>query len=212
MRLVRFGHSCVRIEGPGGTLVIDPGDLSEDSSIDGADAILITHEHYDHFSQGRIRAAVEINHRLTVWSVPAVVELLAGLPRIHTVGHGDAFTAAGFEIEAHGSWHARIHPDVPRVANTGFLVEQRLFHPGDALTVPDKPVDTLLLPVHAAWSRTSDLIDWVREITPRRAVGIHDGALNRVGLATIDGLFSDRGPGIGSVFLPIPPHQGLDDV
>lgn len=210
MRLTKFGHSCVRIEGPGGVLVIDPGDLSEDASVDGADAILITHEHFDHFSQARVRSAVERNRRLSVWTVAAVAELLAELPRVHTVGHGDTFTAVGFEIQAHGSWHAEIHPDVPRVTNTGFLIERRIFHPGDALTVPDTPVDTLMLPVHAAWSRTADLIDWVREIAPRRTIGIHDGALNTVGLAILDGLLGDRGPGIGCTYLPIAPREGLN--
>ncbi|MET0699337.1 MAG: MBL fold metallo-hydrolase [Mycobacterium sp.] len=212
MKLTRFGHSCVRIEGPGGVIVIDPGDLSDDACLDGADAILITHEHFDHFSQSRIRSAVEANRGLTVWSVAAVAELLAGLPRIHTIGHGASFTAAGFDIEAHGTWHAQIHSDVPRVMNTGFLVEGQLFHPGDALTIPDKPVDTLLLPVHAAWSRTSDLIDWVREIAPYRTVGVHDGALNRVGVAIMDGLLGNHGPGIGSIYSPVAPYGSIDDI
>jgi L-ascorbate metabolism protein UlaG (beta-lactamase superfamily) len=212
MKLTKYGHSCVRVEGPGGVLVIDPGDLSEDAAIVGADGLLITHEHFDHFSPGRVRGAVEHNPRLTVWTVASVAEQLTGLPRIHAVGHGDAFTAAGFDIEAHGTWHAEIHPDVPRVTNTGFLIEQRLFHPGDALTVPDKPVDTLMLPVHAAWSRTSELIDWVREVAPRRAVAIHDGALNNVGLAILDGFLGDHGPGIGSTYLAIAPHDHLDDI
>jgi hypothetical protein len=107
---------------------------------------------------------------------------------------------------------AEIHRDIPRVANTGFLIEQQLFHPGDALTIPDKPVDTLLLPVHAAWSRTSELIDWVSEIAPRRTIGVHDGALNSVGRAILDGLLGDRGPGIGSRYLPIAPYEGLDGI
>jgi L-ascorbate metabolism protein UlaG (beta-lactamase superfamily) len=212
VRLTKFGHSCVRIEGPGGVLVIDPGDLSDDNAVDAADAILITHEHFDHFSPARVRSAVECNRRLTVWTVGAVAELLRGLPRIHTVGHGDSFTAAGFDVEAHGTWHAEIHPDIPLVTNTGFLVEQKIFHPGDALTLPDKPVDTLLLPAHASWSRTSELIDWVREIAPRRAVGVHDGALNNVGLAIVDGLLGDRGPGIGCHYLSIAPHESIDGI
>jgi hypothetical protein len=92
------------------------------------------------------------------------------------------------------------------------LIEQQLFHPGDALTVPDTPVDTLLLPVHAAWSRTADLVDWVREIAPRRAIGIHDSALNAVGLAILDGLFGDRGPGIGCTYLAVTPFDDFGGI
>ncbi|MFJ8505073.1 hypothetical protein [Streptomyces avermitilis] len=49
--------------------------------------------------------------------------------------------------------------------------------PGDALTAPGPPVGTLLLPVHAPWSTVGDLIDYLREVAPRDAYAVHDGAL-----------------------------------
>jgi hypothetical protein len=64
--------------------------------------------------------------------------------------------------------------------------------------MPDKPVMTLMLPVHAPWSRVSDLIDWVRAVAPERALAIHDGALNPVGIAMVGGLLGENGPGINS--------------
>jgi L-ascorbate metabolism protein UlaG (beta-lactamase superfamily) len=211
MRLIKFGHSCVRLEGAGGVLVIDPGGFSEDASVADADAILITHEHPDHFAEARIRTAAAANPDLAVWTVASVATVLSGLgAQVHVVGDGDAFTAAGFEVEAHGTWHAEIHPEIPRITNTGFLIDQRLFHPGDALTVPDKPIDTLLLPMHAPWSRTAELIDWVREIAPAQALAVHDGALNAIGLALVGGLLGDRGPGIGTTFSRIEPLTQLD--
>lgn len=201
MRLTKFGHACVRLEGPGGTLVIDPGALTEESAVDGVDAILITHEHFDHFAEGLVRTAVQRNPGLEIWTVAAVAELLTGLgARLHAVGHGDSFTTAGFEVEAYGTRHAPVHPDVPVVANTGFLIDRRLFHPGDALTVPDRPIATLLLPVHAPWSRMSDLIDWVREVSPVRAFAVHDGALNPTGIAMVGGFLGEHGPGIGAQY------------
>ena len=50
------------------------------------------------------------------------------------------------------------------------------------------------------------------EIAPRRTIGVHDGALNSVGRAILDGLLGDRGPGIGSRYLPIAPYEGLDGI
>jgi L-ascorbate metabolism protein UlaG (beta-lactamase superfamily) len=213
MRLTKFGHACVRLEGPGGTLVIDPGALTEECAVDDVDAILITHEHFDHFVEGRIRAAVRNNPGLEIWTVKAVAELLTGLgARLHAVGDGDAFTAAGFPVEAYGSRHARVHPDVPVVANTGFLIDQRLFHPGDALTVPGRPIATLLLPVHAPWSRMSDLIDWVREVSPARVLAVHDGALNPTGVAMVGGFLGEHGPGIGAGYRRLAPLEQTGDV
>jgi L-ascorbate metabolism protein UlaG (beta-lactamase superfamily) len=213
MRLTKFGHACVRLEGPGGTLVIDPGALTEDGAVDDVDAVLITHEHFDHFVEGRIRAAARRNPALEIWTVPAVAEMLTGIrARLHTVGHGDTFTTAGFEVEAYGSLHAPVHPDVPVVANTGFLIDRRLFHPGDALTVPGRPVATLLLPVHAPWSRMSDLIDWVRRVSPVRTLAVHDGELNPTGVAMVGGFLGEHGPGIGARYRRLAPRECTADV
>jgi L-ascorbate metabolism protein UlaG (beta-lactamase superfamily) len=213
MRLTKFGHSCIRLEGPGGTLVIDPGGLSEEMATEGVDSILITHEHFDHFMEGRVRAAAEANPALQVWTVAAVAELLWGLgDQVRVIGHGDTFTTAGFEIEAHGTRHAEVHAELPVIANTGFLIDHSLFHPGDALTVPDKPVKTLMVPVHAPWSRVSDLIDWVRTVAPERALAVHDGALNAVGIAMVGGLLGENGPGINSSYRRLEPMDQLAQV
>lgn len=105
---------------------------------------------------------------------------------MHTVGHGDTFTAAGFEVQVHGELHAVIHPDLPRITNVGYLVDGSLFHPGDALTVPDAPVDTLMLPVHAPWNKVSEVIDYLREVKPRRAFDVHDAYLSDIARPVYD--------------------------
>ncbi|GGZ56063.1 MBL fold metallo-hydrolase [Streptomyces subrutilus] len=179
MKLTKRLHSCVQLEKDGRTLVIDPGAFSEPDAGLGADVLLVTHEHPDHFEEGRLRAALDANPAAGLWTLDSVARLLApAYPgRVHTVGHGDAFTAAGFEVAVHGELHAVIHPDMPRVTNVGYLVDGSVFHPGDALTVPGVPVDTLMLPVHAPWNKIAEVIDYVREVAPRRAVDIHDAYL-----------------------------------
>ncbi|GED83888.1 MBL fold metallo-hydrolase [Streptomyces sp. NPDC091412] len=180
MRLTKKAHACVRLEKDGRTLVIDPGGFSEQDAASGADAILVTHEHADHFDEGRLRAALESRPGAEIWTLKSVAEqIAAAFPgRVHTVGHGDTFTAAGFDVQVHGELHAVIHPDIPRITNVGYLVDGgRVFHPGDALTVPDVPVETLMLPVMAPWNKISEVIDYVREVGPQRAYDIHDALL-----------------------------------
>ncbi|MFF0505462.1 MBL fold metallo-hydrolase [Streptomyces sp. JUS-F4] len=179
LTLTKKTHSCVRIEKEGRVLVIDPGGFSEDDAALGADAVLVTHEHPDHFNEARLRAGLEANPAAEIWTLRSVAgQLSAAFPgRVHTVGDGDAFTAAGFDVTVHGELHAVIHPDIPRITNVGFLVDGSVFHPGDALTVPERPVDTLLLPVMAPWSKISEVIDYVREVKPRRAIDVHDALL-----------------------------------
>jgi L-ascorbate metabolism protein UlaG (beta-lactamase superfamily) len=179
VKLTKKQHACVRLDKDGGSLVIDPGVFTDDDAAIGADVILVTHEHADHFEESRLRAALEANPAAELWTLAAVADLLsAAFPgRVHTVGHGDTFTAAGFDIQVHGELHAVIHPDLPRITNVGFLVDGSVFHPGDALTVPGHPVDTLLVPVMAPWNKMSEVIDYVREVKPSRTLDVHDALL-----------------------------------
>ncbi|MGW8948921.1 MBL fold metallo-hydrolase [Streptomyces sp. NPDC055709] len=182
MKLTKKSHACVRLEKDGRTLVIDPGVFSEADAAAGADAVLVTHEHPDHFNEERLRVALDASPATEIWTLRSVAEQLsAAFPgRVHTVGDGDTFTAAGFDVQVHGELHAVIHPDLPRITNVGFLVDGSVFHPGDALTVPGRPVDTLMLPVMAPWNKVSEVIDYVREVAPRRAIDIHDALLTEL--------------------------------
>lgn len=195
MRLTKKTHACIRLEKDGQTLVIDPGSFSEPGAALGADVILVTHEHPDHFNEDRLRAALIADPGAQIWTLRSVAEQLsAGFPgRVHTVGHGDTFTAAGFDVQVHGELHAVIHPDLPRITNVGYLVDGSLFHPGDALTVPDHPVETLLLPVHAPWSKLSEVIEYVREVKPQRAIDVHDALLTELARPIYDGHIGSLG-------------------
>ena len=50
-------------------------------------------------------------------------------------------------------------------------------HPGDALFVPDEPVDVLAAPAAAPWMKISEAIDYLRAVAPARAVPIHQGVV-----------------------------------
>jgi L-ascorbate metabolism protein UlaG (beta-lactamase superfamily) len=211
MELTKHGHACVVLSDGERRLVIDPGAFTEPSALDGASAVLITHEHADHFVPDRVRAALDADPALEVWTNKSVAAQLEGLgSRVHVVGNGDAVTAAGFEVRVHGELHAEIHPDVPRIANIGFLVNGQVFHPGDALTVPDQPVETLLVPMHAPWSRTADLIDYVRAVHADQAFGVHDGLLNDTGCGLVTGLLGERGPGTPTPFSRLAPGDSAE--
>ncbi|MFD6284843.1 MBL fold metallo-hydrolase [Streptomyces sp. NPDC060205] len=210
MRFTKKSHACVRLEKDGRALVIDPGVFTEEDAAVGADAILVTHEHPDHFSEGHLRAGLDANPRAEIWTLKSVADQLsAAFPgRVHTVGHGDTFTAAGFDVQVHGELHAVIHPDIPRITNVGYLVDGgRVFHPGDALTLPDHPVETLLLPVQAPWSKISEVIDYVREVKPQRAYDIHDALLTDLARPAYDRQIGTLG---GSEHLRLAPGETAD--
>nr|WP_211660790.1 MBL fold metallo-hydrolase [Modestobacter muralis] len=211
VQLTKHGHACVVLSADDRRLVVDPGAFTADDAWAGASALLVTHEHADHVVPAKVRAALEADPALEVWTNASVAEQLGGAgSRVHVVGPGDTFTAAGFEVSVHGEWHAVIHPDLPRVRNVGFLVEGQVFHPGDALTVPEVAVPTLLLPAHAPWSKTGELIDYLREVRAERAYAVHDGLLNDTGLGLLTGLFGERGPGQPTPYARLAPGDSVD--
>ncbi|GAA1583359.1 MBL fold metallo-hydrolase [Actinomadura kijaniata] len=212
MRLTKLGHACVRLQKDDRTLVIDPGAFSGAAeALAAADAVLITHEHFDHFDADALRKAMAEDPALEVWTSRVVAENLADLGgRVHQVGHGDAVTVAGFEIHVYGREHEILRPDVPPIPNTGFLVDGEVFHPGDALTVPDEPVRTLCLPGNAPWMKIPELYDYSAEVNPERAFVIHDGLLNDIGLNVMNTHVGAAGERIGREFRRLAPGESVE--
>jgi L-ascorbate metabolism protein UlaG (beta-lactamase superfamily) len=170
VRLVRYTHSCVRLEADGRILVIDPGVWSEPQALHGADAVLVTHLHSDHVDRLRLAGL-----GIPVYAPEAI-------PGVATtvVGVGEAFAPGGFDVRAVGGRHAPVAGGEPALPNLGYLVGG-LYHPGDALHVPDERVDTLLVPMQASWLKLAEALDFVRATGPRRAYGIHDAQVNERG-------------------------------
>jgi L-ascorbate metabolism protein UlaG (beta-lactamase superfamily) len=185
MRLTRFGHACVRIDTAEGAVVIDPGDFSPDADLDGAADILVTHQHADHIEVDRVSAAVRAGARLHTHAVLA--RRLADEYGVaaNAVAPGDTFSAAGLQVRVVGGEHAEIYDGEPGCANVGFVIGG-VYHPGDALHVPDVEVETLLVPVSGPWLKLGEALAFVRTVRPARAIPIHDALLSAVGNRGVD--------------------------
>ena len=188
MRLTKFGHACVRIEHQGVRIVLDPGSFTEREAVDGADVVLITHEHADHYDADHLRATTAQIH--TIAAVADVIRAEAPdlADRLHVVAPGDVLDV-GLPVRVVGEKHAVIHPDYPRLDNSGYLLtvgDTVVYHPGDSLTAPAQPVDVLLAPVSAPWLKISEAIDFVREVGAPRTIAIHDRVYSEVALGMVD--------------------------
>lgn len=189
MQLTKYTHSCVRLDDGDRALVIDPGMFSETSlALDGAQAVLITHEHADHIDAPALIQAAKANSALRIWAPAPVAASLTELgDQVTAVGAGESFEAAGFAITTFGGLHALIHPLVGTlVANVCYLVDGRVYHPGDSFTVPTVAVETVLIPIHAPWSKIGEVLDFVAAIRARRSFQIHDALLNDRGSGLVD--------------------------
>jgi L-ascorbate metabolism protein UlaG (beta-lactamase superfamily) len=184
MELTKHAHACVTLDKADGHLLVDPGTFSLNAAelIAGASTILITHEHFDHFDEAAIAAALEARPELRVYGPSAVVGRWRDrVGQVTSVGDGDRFEAEGFEVTVFGDLHAPIHPDIPQVENVGFLIDGRVYHPGDSYYVPPVLVPTLLLPTSGPWTSFGKAVDFVRGVGPEHAVQIHEIMLSDIG-------------------------------
>jgi len=177
MRIVHFGHSCLLLETGSARLLFDPGTYSAGfEHLTGLDAVLITHQHPDHVDAGKLPALLSANPQAQLVVDPGTAGML-DLP-VQIARPGDVLELAGASVHAVGGQHALIHPEIPLVRNTGYIVDGGAFyHPGDALFVPEQAIDVLGLPTDAPWLKSAEAIDFLRLVKPRIAVPIHQGVL-----------------------------------
>jgi L-ascorbate metabolism protein UlaG (beta-lactamase superfamily) len=195
MQLTKLGHACVRLEKDGAVLVIDPGVWSGPEPLAGANAVLVTHEHADHLDADAIRGALTSDRGLQLWTNAAVAGRFAEFgQQVHAVAHGDSFTAAGFDVHVYGRDHARIVPEIPVIANTGFAVDGQVFHPGDSFTVPEDRVATVLVPVSAPWLKFGEVADYIAAAGGSRGFAIHDAILSEFGVGLVSNLLTVVSP------------------
>ncbi|MEU4560584.1 MBL fold metallo-hydrolase [Actinoplanes sp. NPDC023936] len=181
MELIKHAHACVTFTDGGRRLLVDPGTFTPDTAelVATADAVLVTHAHFDHFDADTLAAELDRRPDLRVYGPAEVAGKLGG--RATTVTAGDRIEAGGFAVTVHGESHALIHPDIPPVDNVGYLVAGRVFHPGDSYAVPGVAVETLLLPTSGPWTTFGEAADFVRAVRPARLVQVHELMLSELG-------------------------------
>jgi L-ascorbate metabolism protein UlaG (beta-lactamase superfamily) len=175
MKITKFGHCCLLLEIDGVRFLTDPGTMSSgEESATGVDAIVITHEHADHFHIDSVKKIIANNPDAMVVTNAAVGALLTkeNIAFIK-VEDGESTDVKGVKVEGHGREHAQIYGPIT-VENTGFMIGGKFFFPGDNFYNPKVPVDVLALPLAGPWMKFSEAIDYAKAVKPRVAFPVHD--------------------------------------
>lgn len=187
MNLTKYEHACFTVEKDDQVIAVDPGNFTTDF-IAPSDviAVVITHEHGDHFDLELISAIIDKNPEAVIIgdaSITNQIEAFETMP----VTAGDTLEIGPFHLEFFGGQHATIHPNMQTPPNLGVMIDELLYYPGDSFFVPeDHSVDTLALPVAAPWLKISEVIDFLSAIHPRIAFPTHDAIASSTGKDLVD--------------------------
>jgi L-ascorbate metabolism protein UlaG (beta-lactamase superfamily) len=157
-----LGHDSFRIDGSV-TMYIDPWKIA--AGAPAADVILVTHDHYDHFSLPDIERLAGPG---TVVVGPAPVTAQVRGHETITVAAGDAVSVGGVGILAVPAYNTDkfrepgrpYHPQ--EAGHLGYIVDldgRRIYHAGDTDAIPEMArvvCDVALLPVSGTYVMTAD--------------------------------------------------------
>ncbi len=181
MRITKFGHCCLLVQERNATILIDPGSYSNPPVETTLDAILISHQHTDHMDIALLKKIMNQNPNCPIYTCHDVASILAkeGIST-QILQEGQIVTIKNAAIKIIGKEHAIIYQKSPCM-NHGFLISNRFFFPGDALTFLQQPVEILALPVAGPWLTLADAINYCLKLKPKIAFPVHDGILKKPG-------------------------------
>jgi len=210
MKLTKYEHSCLVVEKAGSRLVIDPGSFTLPlADLDGVVAIVITHEHADHWTPEHLERILDRNPGARILG-PAGVAAAAKDFTVETVAGGDAVEIEPFSLRFFGEKHAVIHSSIPVVDNVGVMVDEKLYYGGDSYTVPDVPVEVLAAPIGAPWLKIGEAMDYVLEVKPRRSFPIHEAVLSQIGKTMTQARIEAVTQQGGGEFFVLEPGESLE--
>jgi len=222
MKMTKYTHSCIRLENEGRTLVLDPGNFAVEgehaTALEGADYLFVTPRPRALLAGPSVLPLIaqraESQTPLKIWAPEAVAQVIKeAVPaaEVTVVSSDSEFSIPGFEVKTYGGQHALIHPLIQTIANVGYLINGAVYHPGDSLVVPHRVrANTVLVPIHAPWSKVQEVIDFVIATGAQRVVPIHNGMINQNGTGIIEGLVTNFGAKYGTELKHLNPGESIE--
>jgi len=210
MKLTKYEHACMVLEKGDSLLVIDPGGFTMPlTDLKQVVAIVITHEHADHWTAEQLTRILEGNPAARIFGPAGVAAAAEGFA-VKTVAPGDAVSVEPFELKFFGGKHAVIHSSIPVVDNVGVLVNDSFYYAGDSYALPRVEVDTLAVPVGAPWLKIGDVIDYVEAIKPRQSLPVHEAVLSTIGKNMANARVEAATVKGGGEFFPLEAEESLE--
>lgn len=210
MKITKFEHACFTVEIDDKMLIVDPGDFTKSLVIpENVAAVVVTHEHPDHFDPSTLTAIFGKNPDAVFISLEAITAKMQDYTSF-TVGPADKITVGPFIFEFFGGTHAEIHPSIPLIDNIGVMVNNMLYYPGDSFAEPHLPVELLALPASGPWFKTGDAVDFMLAVKPAKVFPTHNVHNSEPGQALFDRIVGGFAEKTQIGYMPLAVGQSMD--
>jgi L-ascorbate metabolism protein UlaG (beta-lactamase superfamily) len=171
MKVTRYFQSCLLIEDGNARLLIDASgqDAENYDEFGKLDAVLYTHEHMDHFDPEL--AEKFISAGVKTYANASTAKQMKSQPEI--VSDGQEFDVNGLKIQARELPHCLMVDGSTSVQNTGYLVGERLFHPGDGKELAGLRAEILAVPINGPDISLHDAFAFAVQVGAKDVVPIH---------------------------------------
>jgi L-ascorbate metabolism protein UlaG (beta-lactamase superfamily) len=170
MKVSRYFQSCLLIEEGGVRILIDPSGQDSDTEKFGKpDAVLYTHEHGDHFDKDM--AQNFINSGVAVYANGSTAKHFNTPPTIAV--DGQEFDLKGVKVKVLELPHCLMWDGSQGPQNSGYLINGKLFHPGDGKELDGLQVDNLALPITGPDVSLKDAVSFAKQVKAKNVIPIH---------------------------------------
>jgi L-ascorbate metabolism protein UlaG (beta-lactamase superfamily) len=175
MQVTKYPQSCLVVEVPGtGRLLLDPGGPAsarhELEELLPVDAVLVTHRHPDHLDGAW---AAELLDRGIPLVTNADVAGLLDRDDVTVMADGDRREVAGVAVRAVELAHMPMIDGTPGPPNLGFLLDDRLLHPGDGVDLRGLHAQVLAAPLAGPSCSYRDTYVMIETVGATTAIPIH---------------------------------------
>lgn len=161
------------LEKAGKRIAIDLGNFAaqsvDPSQLGTLEAVLLTHQHADHADKDFIATVMNGG---AVYANSAVQTVLGDVVT-KVVSDGDDFTVAGFRVKVFELMHVDMADGTPGPQNTGYVIDDMFFHPGDGIEVIGLTVPVAAVPIGGPDISPRDVYDFIKAVGAKTVIPMH---------------------------------------
>lgn len=183
MKITKYPQSAVLIEDyKNKRILVDPGEYCYDENFtandwDKIDILLLTHIHSDHCLPEAIKVIKQNNPDLVILSNTEVKDKLKSEADIDSevIKPGEEKQINNIKITGVKSIHGDLPSGNPKPDVIGFLIDNKLYHPGDTIYLKEKPrAEIVFVPIcGTVVMNPKEAAKFVKEINPKLTIPVH---------------------------------------